>query len=252
MVITVIYGIIAGGCVIVASILGSCAGLVMKNITHKKNDTILGFAAGVMLAAGFLGLLPTAFGDGGLLDIVIAICGIFGGAAMISLIDRFVPHVHFDNGEMKESETKGHGSKTLLLIIAIAIHNIPEGLATGIVFNDGVTPNAIMVALSMVIQKIPEGLIVIVPLLALGMSKRKAFSIALLVAGMMLPGVLIGVLLGSLPPMVTAFFYAVTFGAIVYVISDEIIPESHEHGNQRAATFALILGVITVAIMQFM
>lgn len=247
-----IYGLIAGGCVIFASIFGSSLGLMFKKISHRLNDTILGFAAGVMLAAAFLGLLPTAFDGQGVWGMLLAVAGVVCGALFISLIDRFVPHIHFDNGEMKESEAKNAAaSRTLLLIIAIAIHNIPEGLATGIVFGNGVTDSAVLVAVSMVIQKIPEGLIVIVPLLGMGMSKGKAFRISLIVSAMMLPGVLIGIALGSLPALLTAFFYAFTFGAIVYVISDEIIPESHEHGHQRAATFALIAGVLTVAVMQY-
>ena len=151
---------------------------------------------------------------------------------------------------MKESETKGHGSRVLLLIIAIAIHNIPEGLATGIVFSDGLTDSAVMVAVSMIVQKIPEGLIVAVPLLGMGMKRLKAFKISLLIAFMMLPGIVAGVLLGALPTLLSSFFYAFTFGAIVYVVSDEIIPESHEHGYQRAATFSLITGVIVVVLMQ--
>ncbi len=246
-----VYGLIAGMCVVLASVFGSSLGLIFKKISHKLNDTILGFAAGVMLAAAFLGLLPTAFGSGGMPTISLAVIGVIAGAAFISLIDRFVPHIHFDNGEMKESETKSNGSRTLLLIIAIAIHNIPEGLATGIVFGNGVTDSALLVAISMVIQKIPEGLIVIVPLLSMGLSRAKAFRISLVVSAMMIPGVIIGIILGSLPALLTSFFYAFTFGAIVYVISDEIIPESHEHGYQRAATFALIVGVLTVTVMQF-
>ena len=103
----------------------------------------------------------------------------------------------------------------------------------------------------MIIQKIPEGLIVIVPLLGLGMKKSKAFMISALIAFMMLPGIILGVLLGALPVLLTSFFYAVTFGAIVYVVSDEIIPESHEHGNERAATFSLIAGILMVVLMQY-
>lgn len=246
-----VYGLIAGMCVILASVFGSALGLIFKKISHKLNDTILGFAAGVMLAAAFLGLLPTALEGGGFLKILLAIAGVLIGALFISLIDRFVPHIHFDNGQMKQSETKSTKNRTLLLIIAIAIHNIPEGLATGIVFGNGITDSALLVATSMIIQKIPEGLIVIVPLLGLGMSKAKAFRIALIVSAMMIPGVVIGTVLGSLPVLLTAFFYAFTFGAIIYVISDEIIPESHEHGFQRAATFALLVGVLTVAVIEF-
>ena len=85
----------------------------------------------------------------------------------------------------------------------------------------------------------------------MGMKRGKAFKISLLIAFMMLPGIVAGVLLGTLPQLLTSFFYAFTFGAIVYVVSDEIIPESHEHGHQRSATFSLLTGVLVVVLMQF-
>lgn len=250
------YGFIAGLIVIFASIVGSLMGIVFKKITHKANDTILGFAAGVMIAAAFLGLLPTAFSIDGVIGIVTGVVGVLVGAMFISGIDKFVPHAHFDNlnGEIVNSETlpsdKAKSNRVMLLIIAIAIHNIPEGLATGIAFSGGMTPSAKLVALSMIIQKIPEGLIVIVPLLSMGMKKGRAVWISVLVGLMMLPGLIAGVLLGTLPPLLIAFFNAFTFGAIIYVISDEIIPESHEHGFQRSATFALIAGVLVVMVIQ--
>lgn len=245
------YGIIAGCFVMLASIAGSLLGLAFKKITHRLNDMILGFASGVMLTAAFLGLLPTVFQNLTPVSAAAGSVGVFSGAILISVIDKFVPHIHFDSGHLKESEACGHGnSRTLLLVIAIAMHNIPEGLATGIVFSEGLTDNALMVMLSMIIQKIPEGLIVAVPLLGMGMKKGRALAVSLLIAFMMLPGVVIGVLLGTLPPLLTSFFYAFTFGAIVYVVSDEIIPESHEHGHQRAATFSLLAGTILVVLIQ--
>lgn len=245
------YGIIAGCFVILASIAGSLLGLAFKKITHRLNDMILGFASGVMLTAAFLGLLPTVFQNLTPISATAGSFGVFCGAILISLIDKFVPHVHFDSGHFKENDAVEHGnSRILLLIIAIAIHNIPEGLATGIVFSEGLTDNALMVMISMIIQKIPEGFIVTVPLLGMGTKKARSFTISLLIAFMMLPGVIIGVFLGTLPPLLTSFFYAFTFGAIVYVVSDEIIPESHEHGHQRAATFSLLSGTILVVLIQ--
>lgn len=243
-------GITAGLFVISASIAGSLLGLVFKNISHRLNDMMLGFASGVMLTAAFSGLLPTAFSAPGAFSISLGVLGVIVGAILISLIDRFVPHIHFDYGEMRESQKKSHINRVLLLVIAIAIHNIPEGLATGIVFSDGLTDNAMMVAVSMAIQKIPEGLIVAVPLLGMGLKKGKTILISIGIAFMMLPGIIIGVFLGTLPPLMVTFFYAFTFGAIVYVVSDEIIPESHEHGYQKSATFSLISGILIVILIQ--
>lgn len=245
------YSLIAGLLVILSSILGSFIGIIFKKISHRTNDIFLGFAAGIMLCAVFTGLLPTALSGNSFILILIGVLGVIIGATFISLLDKFIPHVHFENENMDNKSIKKSSNRTLLLIFAIAIHNIPEGLATGIVFGNGINPNAIMVAISMIIQKLPEGLIVIIPLLSMGMKKNKAFLLSILVAFMMLPGIIIGAILGSLPLALGIFFYAFTFGAIIYVVSDEIIPESHEHGFQKEATFALIVGVLIVCLLQF-
>lgn len=248
-----LYGLIAGLLVILSSIFGSTLGLIFKKISHRTNDALLGFAAGVMLSAAFLGLLPNAFLEDNTIALnMFSIVGIFVGAAFISVIDKFTPHIHLHNDgeEMAQDnqENKGY-SKILLLIIAIAIHNIPEGLATGLSFANGLTKEGYVIALSMIIQKIPEGLIVAVPLLSSGVSRKKTFLTSLVVALMMLPGVIVGILLGTLPPVLYMFFNAFTFGAITYVVSDEIIPESHEHGYEKYATFALIFGVVMVSLI---
>lgn len=244
-----LYGFIAGMAVILSSIIGSAVGLCFKKISHKVNDGLLGFAAGVMLSAAFLGLLPSAFSDTNIWLNILSVLGVFLGAFFISIIDKYVPHIHLHS----EGEELGEDrqpikseNRILLLIIAIAIHNIPEGLATGLSFAHGLTKEGILIAVSMIIQKIPEGLIVAVPMISMGMKKKKVFLISLIVALMMLPGVIIGILLGTLPPVLYMFFSAFTFGAIIYVISDEIIPESHEHGFQKTATFSLIAGVMVV------
>ncbi|MEG0230092.1 MAG: ZIP family metal transporter, partial [Oscillospiraceae bacterium] len=172
------YGILAGICVMLASVFGSVIGICIKNITHRINDMILGFAAGVMLTAAFVGLLPYAFEQKTFLGIAIGVIGILTGSIFMSMVDKFVPHIHFENDNIRQSEAKSKSmGKVLLLVIAIAIHNIPEGLATGIAFSNGFTKNALLMAISMIIQKIPEGLIVAVPLLAIVMKKTKSFAI---------------------------------------------------------------------------
>lgn len=245
-------GFFAGLLVIAASIVGSVVGIIIKKFTHKANDMLLGYAAGIMLCAAFIGLLPSAFPDAEVSSILLGIAGIAVGAVFISLIDRFAPHSHGEENLLENGKKSNDYSKVMLLVIAIAIHNIPEGLATGISFSNGMTESAVLVAVSMIIQKIPEGLIVAVPLVKAGMSRKKAFGISCIVGLMMLPGLLVGVFLGTLPPALLAFFYAFTFGAIVYVISDEIIPESHKHGFQKPATFSLIAGILTVLLIDML
>ena len=132
--------------------------------------------AGVMLTAAFVGLLPTGFAQTDLIGIFTGCAGVVAGAWFISLMDRFVPHMNFENGTFDNSEAHGKTNRVLLLVIAIALHSIPEGLATGLSFSGGMSQNALPVALSMVIQKIPEGLIVMMPLLKLGMKRGRAFG----------------------------------------------------------------------------
>lgn len=249
-----LYGFLAGLTVILSSILGSVIGIGLKKISHKTNDCLLGFAAGVMISAAFLGLLPAAFLENNTIYLnLLCISGVIAGAFFISVIDKFVPHIHIhSDGEIKEDNPSHSGkNRILLLIIAIAIHNIPEGLATGLSFANGITREGIIIAISMIIQKIPEGLIVSVPLLMSGYSRKKTFLISSVVALMMLPGTVAGILLGTLPQILYMFFNAFTFGAIVYVVSDEIIPESHEHGFQKGATFSLIAGIIMVVLISY-
>lgn len=248
-----INGFIAGFAVILSSICGSLLGLIFKKITHKTNDMFLGYAAGIMFAAAFLGILPSAFPSDNIWLIIISILGVIIGAFLISVIDKFLPHIHFHDGHFIESEAKTKNtSKVLLLCIAIAIHNIPEGLATGISFSNGITNQSLLIGISMIIQKIPEGLIVMLPLLSLNLKKAKAFQISILVALMMVPGLILGVLFGALPAILNGFFNAFTFGAIIFVISKEVIPESHEHGYQKPATFALLTGILSVIILQLL
>ncbi len=247
-----LYGFIAGLAVMAAGIIGSAVALVFKRVSHRANDCIIGYAAGVMLAAAFVGLLPNVFYGQDVIGIIAGISGIAAGAVSITFVDRFVPHMHPNNREMDENSDKRGRNTTLLIVIAVAIHNIPEGLATGISFSQGITDSAFLVAVSMAVQKLPEGLIVTFPLLASGMKKGKAFLLSCLVALMMLPGLAAGVLLGALPPLLAAFFYAFTFGAIIYVVSDEIIPESHHNGFERWATFSLIGGILTVLLIEML
>lgn len=249
-----LYSLLGGLATIMCSVLGSVSGVFIKKISHKTNDMLLGYAAGVMLAAAFVGLLPDAFGGGSAGEILVGTAGILAGAVCLSLADRFIPHSHFNGDEFSDSaaKSKHNASRVLLLVIAIAIHNIPEGLATGMALTGGITKEGLTVLFSMMLQKVPEGLIVSLPLISLGMKKSKALLCSVGVAMMMLPGVLFGILFGMLPQLLSVFFTAFTFGTIVYVISDEVIPESHANGHQKAATFSLLGGILRVSMINFL
>lgn len=246
----ILNAFIGGFCLIFSSIFGSGLGLIFKKISHKTNDIFLGFAAGIMFTAAFIGLLPNVF-EKSFITILLGILGVFLGGGLISLIDKFTPHLHFHDNEWTEEGGHSNKSKILLICIAIAIHNIPEGLATGISYANGMD-NGIVMTISMILQKIPEGLIVVLPLLAVGMSKGKAFLYSVLIAFMMLPGLILGIIFGSMPQMLVGFFNAFTFGAIIYVICDEVIPTSHEHGFEKLSSFSVLFGIIAATLVELL
>ena len=230
-----------------ATVIGSCIGFLFKNVSHKFSDIILSFAAGVMLAAAVLGLiLPSVeYGGneyGGAWGLVIAIVGIFVGALSLNLVDKLVPHLHKLMGPDIETHKNANLSKVLLFVMAIAIHNLPEGLAAGVGFGSGNTAQALTIAGGIALQNIPEGMVIIGPMLAAGVSKKKTFICALVTGLVEVVGTLIGYFAVSISTVVLPFALAFAGGTMLYVISDEMIPETHAHGSERGATYALLVG----------
>ena len=230
-----------------ATVIGSCIGFLFKNVSHKFSDIVLSFAAGVMLAAAVLGLiLPSVeYGGnefGGVLGLVIAIVGIFVGALSLNLVDKLVPHLHKLMGPDIEDHKNANLSKVLLFVMAIAIHNLPEGLAAGVGFGSGNTAQALTIAGGIALQNIPEGMVIIGPMLAAGVSKKKTFICALITGLVEVVGTLIGYFAVSISTVVLPFALAFAGGTMLYVISDEMIPETHAHGSERGATYALLFG----------
>ena len=228
---------------------GVLAGLLFRHIPHRLNDIVLGFAAGVMLAASILGLIAPAFETQG--GILLAICGTFAGAGLISMLDRIVPHLHRIAGiDTETHRSNGSIGKTLLFVTAIALHKIPEGLATGVSFGTGDVGDIITVAGSISLQNIPEAIVIVAPLFAIGVAAGRVICISFAIAAISIVSVLAGcaltaVFAGAMPFMLTA-----AGGAMLYVISDEMIPETHSHGYEKPATFALISGLLLVIILQ--
>ncbi len=226
-----------------ATIFGSLIGFVFKGISHKFSDIILSFAAGVMIAAAVLGLILPSVEYGGKYGIIITVIGIFVGAFSINLLDKLVPHMHrlvgVDNEEHKGNEKL---NKVLLFVMAIAIHNLPEGIAAGVGFGGGDTTDALLIAGGIALQNIPEGMVIIGPMLASGISPRRTFVCAMLTGLVEIAGTLLGYFAVSVATFVLPFALAFAGGTMLYVTSDEIIPETHSHGSQRGATYALLLG----------
>lgn len=240
-----------------ASLLGSTIGLAVKKIPHRWNDIFLGFCAGMMLTASLVCLIMPAVemaGKGGWWQPLI---GVALGVSLVGLLDKITPHLHhltgLDNGITGE-EPHGDRNKSinriLLFVIAIAIHKFPEGLATGVVFDGDNLGNAYTVAITIALQNIPEGMVVVTPLLMIGVSYARVIGISIAVALMEIVGVLFGYFIGDISAAMLPTVTALAGGAMLYVISDEMIPDTHSHGFEKHATYALVAGVMTMLYIQ--
>ena len=230
-----------------ASVVGALIGFIFKDITHKFSDIVLSFAAGVMLAAAVFGLIEpsysygeTAYGMGW--SIVIVVLGVFVGALCLNGTDKLVPHLHRMVGSEIEPHKNEGLSKVLLFVMAIAIHNLPEGIAAGVGFGSENTAQALILAGGIALQNIPEGMVIIGPMLAAGVSKKRTLLCALATGLVEVVGTLIGYFAVSVATVVLPFALAFAGGTMLYVISDEMIPETHAHGGERGATYALLVG----------
>ena len=230
-----------------ATVMGAVLGLIFKNLTHRFSDLVLAFAAGVMLASSFIGLiLPSLdMSVGG--SVFVTSLGIFLGAIALNLIDKLVPHAHkfVEKGDCPEAlRTR----KVMLFVAAIALHNLPEGIAAGVGFGSGDISSAILIAGSIALQNIPEGMVIIAPMISVGITPQKAFLIALSTGLIEVVGTVIGYFAVSLTTFMLPFALAFAGGCMLYVISDEIIPDTHADGAENGATYALLLGICLILI----
>ena len=230
-----------------ATAVGAVLGFVFKDITHRFSDLVLSFAAGVMLAAAAFGLIEPAFSYGEetygrAVGLIMTVAGIFAGAVCLNLTDKIVPHLHRLAGtEIEDHENKNLG-RILLFVMAIAIHNLPEGIAAGVGFGSENTAQAMVIAGGIALQNIPEGMVIIAPMIATGMKRGRVFVIAIMTGVVEVIGTFIGYFAVSVSAMILPFALAFAGGTMLYVISDEMIPETHAHGNERISTYALLLG----------
>ncbi len=226
-----------------ATVVGSVIGFIFKKISHRFSDIILAFAAGVMLAAAVLGLILPSLEYGGKYGLITTIVGIFAGAVCLNLIDKLVPHLHkFVGADIEKHNRNANLDKVLLFVLAIAIHNLPEGIAAGVGFGAGNTAEALLIAGGIALQNIPEGMVIIAPMLAAGVSPARTFFCAMLTGLIEVIGTLLGYFAVTVASAILPFALAFAGGTMLYVISDEMIPETHAHGSERGATYALLVG----------
>lgn len=236
-----------------ATLLGSFIGFIFKSISHKWNDIIMGFCAGVMLAAATVGLIVPAVEQAGKSLWWIVAIGVILGMLFLNVLDKITPHLHAITGlEHEEHEHNAHIDKVLLFVMAIAIHKLPEGIAAGVGFNSDDIGDAWTVALGIALQNIPEGMVVIMPLLLAGVSKVRTMMISLAIAMLEVAGVWIGYGVGAISSFMLPVMLAFAGGCMLYVVSDEMIPETHAHGFQKYATYALVIGFMTLIFIEQM
>ena len=200
-----------------ATIIGAILGFFVKELPHKWNDAVLGYCAGIMLAASTLGLIVPAFEQTGLWWLVVI--GVMAGALFLNVLDLVTPHLHHITGlDPEEHRNNARLSHVMLFVMAIALHKLPEGMAAGVSVcsSEGATEWGV------------------------------SFGIALLEVA----GILLGFGLGSASSTFLPVMLGFAGGAMLYVTSDEMIPETHAHGFQKQATYALLLGFITFVLME--
>lgn len=230
----------------VMTAVGAAGVAAIRSLSARFEDGLLSFAAGIMLAASFFSLLLPAIEFGELQyatkerAVAVVLAGFLAGCMLLYLLHRYLPHEHFLSGH------EGPDAKSLkriwLFVIAIAIHNFPEGMAVGAGFAGGDIGNGISLATGIGIQNIPEGLAVAVALIAVGYSRMRAFIVAAL-TGLAEPlGGILGSFSVSLAEPMMPIALAFSAGAMLFIISDEIIPETHRRGFKNIATFSLITG----------
>lgn len=236
-------GIAASSIAGLATGAGALPVLFTKKVSDRLLDIMLGFSAGIMLAATFFSLIVPAIN---LSSVWIAVLGIIIGAIVLHLVDRFIPHFHPALGAEGPSSRL---SKVWLFALAITIHNFPEGLAVGVSFGSGDVAAGLVVAMAIGLQNMPEGLAVALPLLREGYSRRRSLWYGTL-TGLVEPvGGLLGVALVSVFHSILPWALAFAAGAMLFVVSDEIIPESHRKGFEREATFGLIAGFVIMMLL---
>lgn len=225
-----------------ATVVGACIGFLLKKSVRRFSNTVLAFAAGVMLAAAILGLILPALDYGGRYALCIVIPGIFAGAFCLNLMDRLVPHLHKLIGPETETHHNQNLNKVLLFVLAIAIHNLPEGIAAGVGFGSNNPKQALFIAGGIALQNIPEGMVIIAPMLNAGVNPGKTFICALITGLVEVFGTLIGYFAVRIASVILPFALAFAGGTMLYVVSDEMIPETHANGIERSATYALLAG----------
>ncbi len=236
-----------------ATVVGALIGFIFKTVSRTFSNLVLSFAAGVMLASSVVGLILPSLTYGGAWALPLSLLGIFVGAWVLVLFDKITPHLYQLVGLDREApnEENRRVRRVLLFVTAIAVHNFPEGIATGVAFGTGDMAAALSVAGGIALQNIPEGMVVIAPMLSGGISKARTLLIAVFTGVVEVVGTLVGYLAIGISEAILPFALAFAGGAMLFVISDEMIPETHTDEVNRASTFSLLIGFAVMMVVSY-
>jgi len=243
------YVLITAGGIALCSLVGAVIGFLFEDIPDTVEDAVSGCAAGIMLCAAILGLIVPSMEFSGSAAWWLPAVGIFTGAAFLSLISRAGPRLAESLGM-----DKGDGvsqSRALAFVAAIAIHHFPEGIAAGVSFGTGDLSDAVTVVSGIAFQNIPESMIIIPPLLKNGTGKRRASFIALVSGAVEVIGVFFGYFAITLSVAILPFALAFAAGTMLYVIVDDMVPQTHIRESGRLSTYMLLLGFCLMLTLSF-
>lgn len=234
-----------------ATVIGSIIGFIFKNLTEKYADKVLSFAAGVMLATSVFNLIIPSVENENSYSEIISVAGIFSGSLCITILDMFVKKImcpyYLKFSENTENEKTVHG--IILFISAIAIHNLPEGIAAGVGFGTGNTADALIIAGSIALQNLPEGMVVVSPMLSVGISRSKTFLIAVFTGIIEVIGTLFGYCAVNISNSILPFALSFAGGTMIYVICGDMIPETQSVSGKQNTIYSLICGFCLMIIL---
>lgn len=208
-----------------------------KSLTHRWRDILLAFTAGIMTAASTMSLIPEALQSGGFTALAI---GLMLGVVTLTLLEQNIPHIDLEHSKRGIQ----FDEKAMLIIAAITLHNLPEGLSVGVSYASDAANTGNLIALAIGLQNAPEGLLVALFLVQQNITKLKAFLIATLTGTVEIFTSLLGFYLTSYISSLVSYGLSFAAGAMLFIIYKELIPESHGDGNERFATYSFIIGLL--------
>ena len=229
-----------------ATVLGAVFGFLMRDFSAKYGGLIMFFASGVMLASAMLGLILPSLELGGTLAPLVTIPAIFVGALVLDFLERAMPHTALGIPEGGESR----GREVMLFVLAIALHNLPEGMAAGVGFHAGDLSDALFISLGIAFQNLPEGMVLIPPMLSVGISPKRTLGIACLTGVIEVVGTLLGYFAVSLCAPILPFSLALAGGTMIYVISEDMMRDRGGAGEELCG-YALLIGFSLMLIFNF-